>query len=95
MISLQSKDSRESSLAPQLKSINSLAVSLLYGPTLTSVHDYWKNLSFDYTELYGPLGFQMIFMGITVPTVREMMDIYPAPGILTYNSVIVLTWESF
>ena len=70
-------------------------LSLLCGPTLTSVHDYWKNLSFDYTELYGPLGFQMIFMGITVPTVREMMDIYPAPGILTYNSVIVLTWESF
>ena len=32
----------ESSLAPQFKSINSLAVSLLYGPTLTSVHDYWK-----------------------------------------------------
>ena len=32
-------------------SINSLAVSLLYGPTLTSVHDYWKNQSFDYTGL--------------------------------------------
>ena len=30
------------SLAPQFKYINSLALSLLYGPTLTSVHDYWK-----------------------------------------------------
>ena len=29
------------------KSISSLALSLLYGPTLTSVHDYWKNCSFD------------------------------------------------
>ena len=29
------------------KSINSLAFSLLYGPTLTSIHDYWKNHSFD------------------------------------------------
>ena len=28
-------------------SIGSLALSLLYGPTLTSVHDYWKNHSFD------------------------------------------------
>ena len=28
------------------KSISSLALSLLYGPTLTSVHDYWKNHSF-------------------------------------------------
>ena len=26
---------------PQLKSISSSAFSLLYGPTLTSVHDYW------------------------------------------------------
>ena len=35
--------------APQLESINSLVRSLLYGPSLTSVHDYWKNYSFDYT----------------------------------------------
>ena len=26
-------------------------LSLLYGPTLTFVHDYWKNHSFDYTHL--------------------------------------------
>ena len=31
--------------------INSLVPSLLYGPTLTSVHDYWKNQSFGYTDL--------------------------------------------
>ena len=42
-ISLQSKRlSQESSPTPQFKSINSLAFSLLYGPTLTSIHDYWK-----------------------------------------------------
>ena len=29
------------------ESINSSVLSLLYGPTLTSVHDYWKNHSFD------------------------------------------------
>ena len=29
---------------PQFKSINSLALSLLYGPILTSIHDYWKNV---------------------------------------------------
>ena len=34
------QDSQESSPAPQSESINSLALSLLYGPTLTSVHDY-------------------------------------------------------
>ena len=38
---------KESSLKPQFKSINSLALSFLYSPTLTSVHDYWKNHSLD------------------------------------------------
>ena len=42
---------QESSLAPQFKSTNSSILSLPYGPTLTSVHDYWKNHSFDYTDL--------------------------------------------
>ena len=32
---------QESSPAPRFESINSLALSLLYDPTLTSVHDYW------------------------------------------------------
>ena len=35
---------------PQLKSKNSLALSFLYSPTLISIHDYWKNHSFDETE---------------------------------------------
>ena len=41
----------ESSSTPQFRSINSSALSLLYGPTLTSIHDYWKNHSFDYMDL--------------------------------------------
>ena len=41
---------QESSPTTQFKSINSSALSLLYGPTLTSVHDYWKNRSFEYTD---------------------------------------------
>ena len=36
---------------PQFKSINSLALSLLYGPTFTSVHDYWESHSFGYMDL--------------------------------------------
>ena len=27
-----------------------MALSLLYGSTLTSIHDYWKNDSFDYMD---------------------------------------------
>ena len=41
------RDSQESSPTPQFKSINSLALSFLYSPTLTSIHDYWKNHSLD------------------------------------------------
>ena len=37
----------ESFPTPWFKSINSSALSFLYGSTLTSIHDYWKNHSFD------------------------------------------------
>ena len=44
-------DSQESSPAPQLESISSLVLSILYDLTLTSIHNYWKNLRFDYLDL--------------------------------------------
>ena len=37
----------ESSPTPQFKSINSLALSFLHSPTLTSIHDRWENHSLD------------------------------------------------
>ena len=42
-----SRDSQESSPIPQFKSINSSGLSFLYSPTLTSIHDHWKNHSLD------------------------------------------------
>ena len=39
------RDSQESSPISQFKSINSSALSFLYSPTLTSIHDHWKNHS--------------------------------------------------
>ena len=41
------RDSQESSPTPQFKSINSLALSFLHSPTLTSIHDHRKNHSLD------------------------------------------------
>ena len=41
------RDSQESFPTPQFKSINSLALSFLHSPTLTSIHDHWKNHSLD------------------------------------------------
>ena len=40
----------ESSPAPQFESTSSSAL-VIYGPSLTSVHDSWKNQSFAYTDL--------------------------------------------
>ena len=41
------RDSQESSPTPQFKTINSLALSFLHSPTLTSIHDHGKNHSLD------------------------------------------------
>ena len=41
------RDSQESSPTPQFKSINSSMLSFLHSPTLTSIHDYWKNHSLE------------------------------------------------
>ena len=45
------RDFQEFSPTPQFKSINSSALSFLYSPTLTSIHDNWKKHSFDYSDL--------------------------------------------
>ena len=44
LLAIQETDSQEISPKPQFKSIKS-ALSFLYSPTLTSIHDYWKNHS--------------------------------------------------
>ena len=41
------RDSQETSLTPQFKSINSSVLSFLHSPTLTSIYDHWKNHSLD------------------------------------------------
>ena len=41
------RDFQESSPTPQLKTVSSSVLTFLYNPTLTSIHDYWKNHSFD------------------------------------------------
>ena len=45
------RDSQESSPTPHFKSISSSELSFLYSPTLTSIHDHWKNHSLDYSDL--------------------------------------------
>ena len=51
LISLQSKGFSRVFSSTKFKSTNSSALSFLYGPTLTSIHEYWKNHSFLYKDL--------------------------------------------
>ena len=46
-ISLQSKELSRVFFNTRVQSINSAVLSFLYSPTLTSIHDHWKNHSFD------------------------------------------------
>ena len=58
------RESQESSPTPQLKSINSSVLNLLYGPTLTSIHDYWKTIALTRQTFVGKvmsLLFNMLF----------------------------------
>ena len=48
LISLQSKGLSRVFSSTTIQSINSSVLSLLYGLSLTIIHDYWKNHSFDY-----------------------------------------------
>jgi len=43
--------SSPSAFNTQFESISSSVLSVLYGPTLTSIHDYWENHRFDYVDL--------------------------------------------
>ena len=54
------RDSEVSSPTPPFESINSSVLSLLYGPTLTSIHDYWKYHSFDYMDLVSKVISQLL-----------------------------------
>ena len=46
------KSLKQSSPTLSFKSINSSVLSFLYGPTLTIIHDHWKNHIFDQTDLH-------------------------------------------
>ena len=47
LISLLSEGLSRAFSSTTVQSISSLELSLLFGPTLTSIHHYWKNQSFD------------------------------------------------
>ena len=83
------RDSQESPLAPQFESFRSSLLSLLYGPTLTSVHDYSKGQYFQFLTwiLCGPE--TLIFQHTAFFTVR-LSHLY-----MTIGKTIALTIQTF
>ena len=97
-------DSQESSPALQFKSISSLALSLLYAPTLISTHDYWKSHSFHCMDLCQPsdnlcfliycLGFVMAFL----PRSKHLLILWlqlPSTVILKPKKIKPITASTF
>ena len=68
-------DSQKSSPASQFESTDSSVLSLLYGPTLTSIHDYWQNHSFDSVQ--------------SCPTLCDTMD-WSTPGFPVHHQLLEL-----
>ena len=54
--------SLKSSPTPQFKNINSSVLSFLYSPTLTSIHDYWKNMALTRWTFVGKVMFLLYNM---------------------------------
>ena len=64
----------ESSPTPQFRSISSLALSFLYGPTLTSIHDSRKNHSLDIAK---PSSLAYSILYAHPQCVRVLIAVYP------------------
>ena len=51
-LSLQSKGLSRGCANTTVQKHQFFSAQLLYGPTFTSIHDHWKNHSFDYIDFY-------------------------------------------
>ena len=78
-----------SSPAPQFESISSSVLSLLYGPTLTSVNDYWKKHSFDSMDLFQQIDVSVFYVFIYFSFKR----LYVLLGIADFFSFIFISWR--
>ena len=73
LISLQSEGLSRVFSSTAVQSINSSLLSLLYGPTVTSEHDYWKNHSFDYRDLSLLFNTQSRFVIAFLPRSKRLL----------------------
>ena len=66
---------QESPPTPQFKSINSSAFSFLYGPTFTSIYDYWRNCSHHHPT-YPASGLDITNVQSIIPFSLSLVPLY-------------------
>ena len=92
------RDSQESSPTPQFRSINSLVLSLLYGPPLTSIHGYWKTIALtrwtSFSKVMSLLFLVYKYLPITSGTVKITNKDLP-DNELSNNNVGIFLENSF
>ena len=104
LISLQSKRTSKSSPMPQFRRINSLALTFLYIPMLTSIHDYWKTIALTrqtFVDKVTSLLFNMLSRLVTTFLPRSkclLISWLQSPSAMTLespkiNSVTVFTFS--
>ena len=82
LISLLTRDSQEYSLALQVESVRTSALSLLYGTTLTSIYDYWKKPTT--LTIWN-------FVGKVMPLLFNMLSMFVI-ALLPRNRCLLISW---
>ena len=78
---------QESSPAPQFENINSSAVSLLYCPALTSVHDHWKTIVLIISHSVQSLSCVQLFVTLWTAAHQASMSITNSQSLLKLMSI--------
>ena len=77
------QDSQEFSPTPQFKSISSSMLSFLCGPTLTSIHDYWKIIPFTRQTFVGK-GMSLLFNMLS----RFVKTLLPRSSVFNFMAAV-------
>ena len=89
------QDSQESSPAPHLESNNSSGISLLYDPSLTSVHNYWKTIFLTICRPLSTKHFCFLIHCLGLSKRKWNLSLFPFSHLFPMKSWDWMPWSSF